>query len=445
MGVAAASPPATLRPQNSGGEVHVRGRLLLIARVVWLAIAAFCLVVWIMGIPLNYADLGKVCTVQPCDQYPTPDSIARFHASGLTLGFYSSYVGTIVVVYALIYLLVGALIFWRKSDTWIGLLTSLLLFTYGVAQSDSSDVIKGVPALAGPVGLLLPISFVCQGLFLYLFPDGRFAPRWTRWVVLAWIPFFLISSRVLPFGVFLPLLFGFLVISLCVQIYRYRRVSTPTQRQQTKWVVVGVMVGFVGFVGIIGIGALLGLGTSPGTFGFLWADTAVYVVTACIPLSFGIAILRSRLWDIDVIINKALVYGSLTGLLGALYAGLIIGLESLAGLFGGTTAQNPVVLVVSTLAIATLFNPLRHQLQSTVDRRFYRRKYDAAKMLAAFGTTLRTETSLNQLSEHLVGIAQETMQAAHVLLWLRQVERHPTDQAHRLEPFRPVPTKPSDG
>jgi hypothetical protein len=443
MGVAAASQPAPLHPQNSGGEIHVRGRWLLIARVVWLAIAAFCLVVWIVGLPLNYADLGKVCTAQPCDQDPTPDSIARFHASGLTLGFYSSYIGTIVVVYSLIFLLVGALIFWRKSDTWIGLLTSLFLFTYGVAQSDSVDVIKGVPALAGPVGLLLPINFVCQGLFLYLFPDGRFAPRWARWVVLAWIPLFLLSSNVWPVGVFVPLLFGFLVVSLYAQVYRYQRVSTPTQRQQTKWVVLGVLIGILGFVGIIAIGALFGLGTSPGTFGFLWADTAVYVVTACIPLSFGIAILRSRLWDIDVIIRRTLIYGTLTTILAAVYFGVVISAQSLVQALTHQTRPQPVVIVATTLLIAALFHPLRRRLQAFIDRRFYRRKYDAARTLSAFGATLRAETDLAQLSGHLAAVVRETMQPTHVSLWLRQPERHPTDQAHRLEPRRQGPAKPN--
>src|SRR5690242_8381362 len=106
-----AAPPS----QTGSAEARLRGRWLLIARVAWLAIATFCLVVYILGIPLNYADFGKVCTVQPCDQDPTPDSLARFHAAGLTLGFYSAYTGTVVVIYALLFLLVGVLIFWRKS------------------------------------------------------------------------------------------------------------------------------------------------------------------------------------------------------------------------------------------------------------------------------------------------------------------------------------------
>ncbi len=133
-----------------------------------------------------------------------------------------------------------------------------------------------------------------------------------------------------------------------------------------------------------------------------------------IPVFIVIAILRSQLWDIDTLINRALVYGSLTALLAALYAGLIIGLEHLAGLIAGQTATNPVILVVSTLAIAALFQPLRTRLQSLIDRRFYRRKYDAEKTLAAFSVSLGQEVDLEQIREHLLAAAAETMQPAHV-------------------------------
>jgi hypothetical protein len=131
------------------------------------------------------------------------------------------------------------------------------------------------------------------------------------------------------------------------------------------------------------------------------------------------AILRSRLYDIDVIINKALVYGSLTVLLAVLYAGLIIGLETLAGVITGRAFSNPFALVISTLAIFALSQPLRRRIQRIIDQRFYRRKYDAARTLEAFSATLRNEVDLASLSEHLVKVVQETMQPASVSLWLR--------------------------
>jgi len=142
---------------------------------------------------------------------------------------------------------------------------------------------------------------------------------------------------------------------------------------------------------------------------------------SCSSVAAGItiAVLRYRLWDIDVLINRTLVYGSLTGILGAVYAALIIGLESLLGL---ATAQNsdPIALVVSTLLIAALFQPVRGRVQSLIDRRFYRRKYDAEKTLGTFSASLRESVELEQLCRQLLAAVNETMQPESLSLWIRQ-------------------------
>jgi hypothetical protein len=138
---------------------------------------------------------------------------------------------------------------------------------------------------------------------------------------------------------------------------------------------------------------------------------------AGIPVAVGIAVLRYRLYDIEVIINRTLVYGSLTATLVALYFGGIVVLQRVFVLLTGQ--QSTLAVVASTLAIAALFNPLRRRMQSFVDRRFYRRKYDARKTLEAFSVKLRDETNLDALSQDLVGVVRESMQPAHVSLWLR--------------------------
>src|SRR5947209_1463986 len=151
--------------------------------------------------------------------------------------------------------------------------------------------------------------------------------------------------------------------------------------------------------------------------------TIILFSSALFYLGLGLAILRYRLWDIDVLINRTLVYGSLTVLLVGLYVGLILALQALVRAVTGSLSQQPPVLVGSTLVIAALFQPLRRLLQTIIDRRFYRRKYDAAKVMAAFGTTLRTEVEVDTLREQLLAIVQETMQPTHVSLWIRPAQQ----------------------
>jgi hypothetical protein len=165
-------------------------------------------------------------------------------------------------------------------------------------------------------------------------------------------------------------------------------------------------------------------------FGQMWQNAAIDLFFLLIPLSIGVAILRSRLFDIDSIINRTLVYGTLTVLLALVYLGAIIGLQAL---LQGFTAGNQLAIVGSTLLIAALFQPLRHGIQHSIDRRFYRRKYDTARTLTAFSATLRNEVDLDHLSEQLVEIVHETMQPTHVSLWLCSPEQDP-QQTTRLLP-----------
>jgi hypothetical protein len=204
------------------------------------------------------------------------------------------------------------------------------------------------------------------------------------------------------------LIFATIVLSALSPMIRYRRAS-GVERQQLKWFALAAIVSVCFVVGeSFGLNRLLG-------------NTLLAVLDAAsnifLYLAIGVAILRYRLYDIDFIINRTLVYGSLTAVLVALYLGGVVGLERLFTPLMGDS--NGLATVGSTLAIAALFNPLRRRVQAFVDRRFYRRKYDATNTLEAFGFRLREETDLDALSNDVVGVVSTTVQPAHVSLWLR--------------------------
>ena len=206
--------------------------------------------------------------------------------------------------------------------------------------------------------------------------------------------------------------------SALMRLYHARGI----ERQQIKWVI---------YAGALASGASLPTYTVLEAMDLRWIELVgkvpALVGILAVPTAAGIAILRYRLYDIDLIINRTLVYGSLTTMLVALYFGGIVILQRL---FVALTGEKSTLAVVaSTLAIAALFNPLRRRVQGFVDRRFYRRKYDAAKTLEDFSAKLRDETNLDALSDDLVGVVKETMQPAHVSLWLRPDTGHKREQA----------------
>lgn len=316
--------------------------------------------------------------------------------------------------------------------------TPLVTATSAPSPSNPSYALAlASPVFALPFSLLSFLSWVSLFGFLLLFPNGRLVPRPMGLILLFGILYEFFNnfpSPTSPFdeqwsgGLSLLVFGGLLIASLASHIYRYRRVSTSLQRQQTKWVILAVTV-VVGCNLVIGVGDFLFPSfQNPHTLGDVIGGMALTisfnVVLLLIPLSLGFSMLRYRLYDIDVLINRTLVYARLTALLALLYFGLIVALQALfQGMFH---QQNAVAIVVSTLIIAALFQPVRRRLQTIIDRRFYRRKYDAARTLAAFSLTLRNEVDLATLSEHLVAVVQETMQPAHISLWLCKDEQHRT-------------------
>jgi hypothetical protein len=354
---------------------------------------------------------------------------ASLEASGISVQFYALCLLSISLVSTVVWVAVAGVIFSRRADNWIALFASLSLITFGTLSLPPS-----LPALADqsssvwlPIHLLALIGTVALYIFYLLFPNGRFVPRWARWAavlfatheVFYWLfPRSIFNiARSFPFLDF-AVLTTFACIAIGSQMYRYRYVSSPAERQQTKWVVFGLVSA--------GLGAIafeLSIPGSPlGQFGPLLAlalEAGLFGSLLLIPLSIGVAIVHDRLWDIDIVIRRTLVYGILTASLALVYFGGVAVAQAVFHAFTGQERQPQLAVVVSTLVIAALFNPLRGRIKSLIDKRFYRSKYDARKTLEAFSATLNQETDLDALSDDLLTVVRGTMQPTHVSLWLR--------------------------
>ncbi len=437
---------ATRRSDRSGApDTRLRGRRLILARAVWVAVVTLLVGLYIAMLPAYYTLLQTVCTGAPCGLgHPSLDSAQAIQKLGFSVSTYATFTLALTLASAFLCFTLGAVIFWRRSDDWMALLGALGVVALGTVNV--SSVLQTSHSTWQALAIVMNVfGYAVFFLVCFLFPNGLFVPRWTRWLLPCWV------ASGMVFLIFRDVSFAYLVqnlVWLAVVIllvialfYRYHYASSPLQRQQTKWVMFGLCVAGIISVGLIVPTLLLSSQGQAGSLYQLILQPAEIVVVLIIPICFGLAILRYRLWDIDIIIHRTLVYGSLTALLALVYIGLVIGLQALVRLFTGQVSQSPVVIVASTLAIAALFHPLRKRIQTIIDRRFYRRKYDAAKTVAAFSATLRQEVDLDQLREQLLAVVQETMQPAHVSLWLQPPEHDGKQRA----PWRATPPGSSEG
>jgi multidrug transporter EmrE-like cation transporter len=435
MSQSAATPASAGSPAASNAadtRLH-RGRLL-IARAGWIALTLLVLALSALALPTAYALLQTVC--QPgttCLSFQLTQVDPRLlQQLGLSPGFLAAYQLGLDVGTLLIYSVLAALVFWRRSTDRMALFCAyMLVLAGGATYTGLLDVglRAAAPAWYWPVGVLEVLGQVSLLTFFLIFPRGQFVPRWTRWWVLVAVllevhyvftdPLKAAKSSG-PFDFFA---FVALVLSLVgLQVYRYRRVSTFRERQQTKWVVFGFSVAIVGFILSFTLVHFFPDETlQSSVFNILVVGTLSDGFLLLIPISIAIAILRSQLYDVDVIIRRTLVYGVLTATLALAYWGGVAGLQELLRPFIGE--GNDLVIVVTTLAVASLFLPMRRRIQALIDRRFYRRRYDAAKTLASFSASMRDEVDLERLKVQLVEVVNETMQPSRVSLWLRGTEK----------------------
>ncbi len=398
------------------------GKWLIRVRAVWFVLAGFLFLIFLRAIPATFEMLQTPCLLESRDcgswAYPTPESIAILEQSGISLQAAALYLVGLFTSVSLVFWAVGLLIYHHRRNQWFALLVahfmilngaggSSLVFTSGLIFTDLPDWI-GIT-----VGLLTVPMYQFLSLFFLLFPNGRFYGRWSviPFILICLNTFFwIVPSPVLNIqywspiasGIWLMLVFG---SHLLVQIIRYRKMYNHSERQQTKWVIYGFSVPIVT---LLIAGVLVG-DTPAHEVHPVLNGTLASLVYLPIGLSIGIGILRYRLWDIDVIINRTLVFGALTAILIAVYALVVTSLSQLLHDEG-----NFVVSLLGAGIIAVLFQPLRQWLQNAINRLMFGKRDEPLAVMTELGSSLEKMLSPDAALLHLVETTARTLRLPYV-------------------------------
>jgi len=400
-----------------------------LALILWMIVTAVAAIVFVRGIELllsNSLDLGRIAQESPRFLGP-PERVALLQL-GLSVDAFRAGSAGLDIAFVAAYTAIAFLLVWRKRGDWMALLVSGALIVYGVSASFSTQTLLTQPA-GSDLGTRLVnlLSTVCVPILAYVFPDGRFVPRWTRPLTVLWLVL-AIATLIVPgwdIGgwnwLALTLLYAIgLATSIVAQVHRYRKVASVGQRQQVKWVVLA----FILSAGLYFALPLLAL-AFPGWYergrNLLIFETvfvaAFYVSQLAVPLGLAFSILRFRLWDVDLLINRTLVYGVVTGVLFFVFEAVTFVVNTTLGevLDAGGFLNS----VVPALVTGLVFSPVRDKTQGFVDKRFYRDKVDARKAFAEFGRALRRTVDLGEALAFVVVRVSTHMHAAHAAVFLR--------------------------
>jgi len=409
---------------------RLRGRWLLLAHTIWVVVAAISLGLFIVSVPVSFAARQGICAANTCaGGRLNLEGVQALQALGFSIGAYAAYVTLLDIVFVLGYTAVGAVIFWRKSDELMALFVALTLVLFGATWPLVPDLLaQAHPALRSLASTWEPLGFAAFVMLVYLFPDGRFVPRWVRWpaltgvlveVLAIFFPDSPFNTDTWPTLLRVPLeliVFGLLVFT---QIYRYVHVSGPVQRQQTKWVVFGLTLTIVGGALYALLGALFPALDQPGLahllFDLLGRTIFGTFTLLLIPLAIGIAILRYRLWDIDLIINRTLVYSALSTSVAGIYVLVVGGLGALFQARGELA-----ISLIATALVALLFQPLRDRLQRGVNRLIYGERDDPYAVISRLGRRLESTLAPDAVLPTIVQTVQETLKLPYVAIPLDQ-------------------------
>ena len=429
--------------EQIGSEVDTRlhGVWLLLVRGVWLAAMALVTVILTAAVPVRFSRLLNFLSIFIIDTSTTragdldPNAVQNgLQQLGISPGFYAAYNVALELIMVLGFVVVGVLIFLRKSTDLMAIAVSFTLITFGPALSFTTNTLVAAQPEWRIAVNSLSIGWTTFGLiFLGLFPDGRFVPRWMRIWAILWIAYssayFIypddsaINPNNWPIEIIVAATIGVLGIGIYAQVYRYRRVSGPARRQQTKWVVFGmatlvawILAQFVPYVVV----QESGLPDSTRMLYDLIIAPITNLLILCLPLTVAFSVLRYRLYDIDIIINRTLVYVPLTAILAGLYSASIALLQKL--FIAATGEKSDAAIVMTTLLLTTTFTPIKNGLQSAVDKRFKEAR-DTTKKLKSFDRQVRAVGDVldpNQLAGRLLDETTKAFNAKSGAVYLMQ-------------------------
>jgi signal transduction histidine kinase len=422
MNLEHAQPDRAARPQSTGqAGTRLSGGWLVLARAAFCAGVVLVLALFLVSLPTYLAYLQTVCVHQPCPyQQLTLNSARSFQALGISVGGYAVLTLTLTFVAALVWMVMAGVLVWRRSDDWMALLVAFMLVVGGADNSLYGGYTTGQGQWSVPANLLGFLFSLALFVVFTLFPSGHFVPRWIRWL----IPAFLLNNFLyqvftgwyvhLPgWASLLGLLdfVGSLLLLILAQIYRYWRVSTAVQRQQTKWILFSLAIGIVFFLGWSLLEKIF-----PSLNGSLYDPVNASLNdlgSLLFPIAFAIAIMRYRLWEIDVIINRTLVYGALTASIIGLYI-LVVGY--LGALF--RTGNDLLISLVATGLVAVLFQPLRELFQRAVNRLLFGQRDEPYTVITRLSQRLKgTLESEAVLSSIVETVAQALKLPYAAILW----------------------------
>jgi signal transduction histidine kinase len=404
------APAETIASPSASSSPTLHGHWHVLARGAWAAVAILAVSLFLAAIPVHFTNLSN------------PDLTVRAGLAqfGISINSYALYRVALTIVLTSVFCTVGVLIFLRKSDERLALFVALMLVTFGT-QSGTSALVEALPTWELAIRFLGFLAWSSLGLFLYTFPDGHFVPGWTRVAAIMWIAlqvniaFFPDSLFSGPTPLSLVLALGFWSSMLLAQIYRYRYVSGPVQRQQTKWLVLGFTAAFLTGLLLFLLGTVIPSLANPESPYQLLIDPIIELVFLAIPVSIGIAVLRYRLWDIDPIINRTLVYGALTASVVGIYV-LVVGY--LGAVF--QTGGNFVISLLATGIVAVLFQPLRERLQRGVNRLMYGKRDEPYAVISQLGQRLEAALAPDAILPTVVETVKEALKLPHAAIALKQ-------------------------